>query len=164
MTFSSAMTLSSTASSVPSTTSCSSHFSSRSGLNRQLSFTHSFPANPSNPGTTRTVERQGLSVETRALAKRALSPNLEARGDKAVLFFGGLQWLLDSTVSIQADEKKNLVKEHERAMLTEDAVHRHQTMEIGRSQRAQKPGGRVEDRRSSASMTNAWVSDQMASD
>jgi len=99
-----------------------------------------------------------------ALAKRAFKPVPKSTDDRTILFFGGLQWLLDSTVAIQAEEKKSLVKEQSRAMLTEDAVSRHETMENGRSERAEKPDGRVQDRRSSASMTNAWISDQMASD
>lgn len=112
----------------------------RPSLNaRQGSYTHSFPKD----------QPRGLSPATIALAKELLRPEgLEQTTPKAELFFGGLQWLLDSTVHAEPAGHT----QSERHTLREDVIRLFNAKNDGEKQETDV----ANDSRS----TGAWVSDQ----
>jgi hypothetical protein len=151
--------MTSAASSAPSSTQSSSlsHNSSLHLLSDADSINsrcYSLPAKRSSTGSAIPAPR-GLSSATKALAMKALSPPEQAPviTDRALLFYGGLQWLLDSTLEVTADKKNN---QSSRPSLTEDAVR-----ELGelQGQRGNRVTG-LTRMDSGTRRTDAWVTGQ----
>ena len=128
-------------------------------LGRQDSYTHSFPTHGASvPGSIApSTPHTGLSLETKALAKKALRGGEEIEStvvtDRTMLFFGGLQWLLDSTIEAQPVRRISNVSK----TLTEDAVR-----QIGSIDEVADEGKGQEELDAEAQRTAAWISDQMA--
>lgn len=125
----------------------------------QHGYTHSFPSYKSTTTTVATARNQGLSPATRALAKQALNPSTDfpQGSDRTMLFFGGLQWLLDNTVE-NARTPSFIDERPARKSLTEDAVRQFDRIE-GTKRIIEEEDSRAMQG-SGTQRTNAWIADQ----